>query len=223
MAETKTNSTIDIEALASGQFENAKVRIRLPAGAGGGVVSGFTQDPFSIAGAASFEGKQVGHYDQFDGILNAVGMLANTAGAGISNFTTLSRPATNRRWTSSDPVQFPVNFMLVAYKEGIDVRQDAAKLFRCVYPAGGVSESFDVAMLAPMGYAYEINKHNGNTITLQIGKWFKADGLLMDNVQVTFSREVVSNGTPLYAEVSLTLSPWRMVYADDIAGYITGG
>jgi len=216
------NDSIDLDQLINGS-ENAKVRVRLPEGAGGGVVSGFTQENFSIAGAASFEGKQVGHFDQFDGVAGAAAMVGNSLGADIGNFTSLSRPATNRRWTSSDPVQFPINFMLISYRDGMDIRKDAAKLFRCVYPAGSATDAvgFDVAMMAPMGYKYSINEAQ-NTVTLQVGKWFEADGLLVDDVMVEFSREITQNGSPLYANVSLTLSPWRMVYADDIVGYIGG-
>lgn len=214
---------LDLEQLMNNP--NAKIRIALPSGAGGGVVSGFTQENFSIAGAASFEGKQVGQFDQFDKVGNLGSMIYNSAtGGSIENFTTLSRPATNRRWTSSDPVQFPVNFTIVAYRENIDVRQDAARLFRCVYPNGSVEEilGFDVAMRAPMGYNYTINTAT-NTISLSIGQWFEADGLLMDDVMVEFSKEVIASGAPLYANVSVTLSPWRMSYADDIEGYLTGG
>lgn len=204
------------------QNPNAKIIIQLPGSVGGEQVVGFTQENFSIAGAASFEGKQVGHFDQFDGLLGTGTMIANQFGAQMENFTTLSRPATNRRWTSSDPVQFPVNFMLIAYREGMDIRQQAAALFRCVYPNGSVSEAagFDVAMKAPMDYRYDIGQAY-NTISLKVGQWFEADELLMDDVMVEFSKEVIRNGSPLYANVSATLSPWRMVYADDIVGYIT--
>lgn len=213
---------IDLDQLM--QNPNAKIIIQLPGSVGGTQVVGFTQENFSIAGAASFEGKQVGHFDQFDGALATASMGLNSLmGTEIGNFTTLSRPATNRRWTSSDPVQFPVNFMLVAYRKGMDIRQQAAALFRCVYPNGSVGEAagFDVAMKAPMGYTYEIDQAV-NTISLKIGQWFEADELLMDDVMVEFSKEVIHNGTPLYANVSVTLSPWRMVYADDIVGYIGG-
>lgn len=227
------NEVLDIEALATGQFENAKVSIVIPQGAlpagERGTITGFTIENFSIQGSASWEGKQIGENATLDNLANTLGMAANTlTGTNFGQVSTTSRASTVRRWTSSEPAQFPVNFLIVAYDEGIDVRKDVSKLLRCVYPLGDLEQinGVGVGMKSPMGYVAKADEAVAeNTATLKIGKWFRADGLLIDDVVAEFSKETLPNGNPLYANVTATFSPFRMLYADDVSAMFmqTGG
>ncbi len=221
-----TNELMDIEALASGQFEHARGSIVIPKTALPegelGTITGFTIENFSIQGSASWEGKAIGENARLDsGINTGVGFVNSVAGTNLGQVSTTSRASTVRNWTSSEPAQFPVNFMLVAYKDGIDVRKDVSKLLRCVYPLGNALEAFGFGggMRSPMGYVAKVKEgdHAENTATLRIGKWFQADGLLIDDVVAEFSKEVTEQGNPLYANVTATFSPYRKLYADDVS------
>ncbi len=224
------NAVMDIEALATGQFEHAKVSIVIPQAAipegEKGTIIGFTIENFSIQGSASWEGKAIGENARLDSAINTVGMVANSMGGSFGQVSTTSRASTVRNWTSSEPAQFPVNFVLVAYKDDIDVRKDVSKLLRCVYPLGNGAEiaGFGFAMKAPMGYVAKgkEGQEAENTATLRIGKWFQADGLLIDDVVAEFSKEVTPMGNPLYANVTATFSPYRMLYADDVTNLFYG-
>ncbi|MCP4526696.1 MAG: hypothetical protein GY833_12400 [Aestuariibacter sp.] len=225
------NAVMDIEALASGQFEHAKVSIvipqtALPAGQTG-TITGFTIENFSIQGSASWEGKAIGENSMLDGVANTLGMAGNSVGlTNVGQVSTTSRASTVRRWTSSEPAQFPINFVLVAYKDDIDVRRDVSKLLRCVYPLGNAGEGFGVGvgMRAPMGYIAKAGEDDTaeNTATLKIGRWFRADGLLIEDVVAEFSKEVTPQGNPLYANVTATFIPYRMLYADDVTNLFYG-
>jgi len=54
------------------------------------------------------------------------------------------------------------------------------------------------------------------TSSLQIGEWLHLYGLLLTNVSVTFSKEVVKDGSPLYAMVTVSFMPWRFLFSNDV-------
>ncbi|MDK1290211.1 hypothetical protein [Pseudoalteromonas umbrosa] len=231
---TTENNTLDIEALASGQFGNAKVSIVLPeaAVASGdiGTIVGFTTENFTIQGSATWEGKETGESSTLNDVISGLSGIINSFGASIPGGSTTSRASTVRHWTSSEPQQFPVSFVLLAYNDRIDVRKDVSKLLRCLYPTGSGGEfsifgvEFGIGMKSPMGYIPKFgeNTPSENTATLKIGKWFEADGLLIDDVAAEMSKEVTPSGNPLYANVTVTFSSYRMLYADDITNLFYG-
>jgi hypothetical protein len=215
------NESIDIEALVSGREGHSRLQLAIPKSVlkegESGVVSGFTSQGFSLTGSASWEGKPVG--TSGDGAMNMITTGLNSMGTSIAQGSMTTRAATVRRWVSSEPAAFQIEFILVAYRQGMDIRKDVGKLFRCVYPDGSGLLGF--GMMAPMGYTPSAGSAQ-NTATLKVGKWFRADGLLVDDVSAEFSREVTQDGYPLYANVSVSLSPWRMLYGDDMVGFLDG-
>lgn len=93
------------------------------------------------------------------------------------------------------------------------------------------------AMKAPLGYGLQ-GVENGNffqpipntTLQLYIGRWFKADNLLIDSISgITFSKEVIARdpkgiganavGGPLYIRANLSLRPYKMVTIQDFLKY----
>jgi len=215
------NEILDIEALVKGTAGHSRLQIVIPTtilkDGESGLISGFTTQGFSLTGSASWEGKAIGN--GLDNAMNTATSVLNSLGANLEQGSTTSRPSTNRRWVSSEPAAFTADFMIVAYRQGIDVRKDVGKLFRCVYPSGDMIAG--IGMRAPMGYQPSTFSAK-NTATLKIGKWFKADGLLVDDVTAEFSREVTQDGFPLYASVTVLLSPWRTLFGDDMVGFLDG-
>jgi len=60
------------------------------------------------------------------------------------------------------------------------------------------------------------------TASLEIGEWLRLHGLLINNVSVNYSKEVVKDGTPLHASVSVGLMPWRMEFSEDVNMWYSG-
>lgn len=106
-----------------------------------------------------------------------------------------------------------------------DILTDYMKIKSAVLPSG--TNSF---FKAPLGYRLvedlaRISKDvvSGNLpdvanprglITCQVGKWLRMTGMVMKDESFTFSKEVNSNGTPLFCTGSVTLEPYQaLTYA----------
>lgn len=59
----------------------------------------------------------------------------------------------------------------------------------------------------------------GTTYTLRIGNWFEAPQLLLDKMQVGFSREIAPNGKPLVMKLDATFRPYRNITYPEFAEY----
>lgn len=113
----------------------------------------------------------------------------------------------------------------------IDVRQPILELLSCVYPSipafdatvGGEKLSF--MLLAPNGYKAIRSSETGGLpagrglCTVIIGKHFRARNMVLQSVSPTFSKEIQTNGTPIYATVDLTFVPYRILTYDEIKSF----
>jgi len=140
---------------------------------------------------------------------------------------------TTKTWESSQTPNFTINMTFVAIRKDDDVRVPVRSLLSTVYPVGTYG-----FMSAPLGYklgAIEALKKlvSGQgkkaaaqvvtpvgTIFCEIGRWFRAPNQVARSVDFTFSKEVHSNGTPLYASGSISFEPFRAISFDEIDQYI---
>lgn len=77
--------------------------------------------------------------------------------------------------------------------------------------------------VAPLGYNFNLNLNAGSTlkdkflnsvsvsgtVTVRIGRWFRMSGLIVKDVSLSFSNEIMTDGLPLYAEASVSLESWK--------------
>jgi len=128
-------------------------------------------------------------------------------------------------WQGSDRPIFNVNMFIIAVRPEHDVRVDVKKMLATVYPDFD-SFSFGSFIKPPMGYRASVDKKNRltlkNSISVQIGRWFKATEQVITSVNHEFSNEVTSAGTPLFVEVSISFMPFRAISASEAANYISG-
>jgi len=134
--------------------------------------------------------------------------------------------STVAHWQATPRPSYPIDFTVVSYKPSIDVRTVYRDLMKAVLP---VPES-GWMVTPPAGYKVSRLETQGNakyipqgTLDLRIGNWFYQRGLIMTSLSGTFSREVVPNGSPLYLEVNLSLTPYRMVDLADMDAALQGG
>lgn len=186
-------------------------------------VVGFMNSAFNLNISPSWEMND----GNFAGLANRVGAeaqgLLGDEGSGTTQL--MSYASSIAHWQSTPRPSYPVDFTIVAYRSDIDVRKVYRDLAKCVLPEG----SGAMTVKTPAGYRVSA----GNTISdrkyvpdgtldLRIGNWFYQRGLIMTSLSGTFSREVVPSGAPLYLECSLSLTPFRMIDAQDMESALQG-
>lgn len=204
---------------------NARVLIRL--GDEVGTIVGFATQEFTVGATADYNTSMMsGALDKVNNIISTGTATLNSfmglfGGSGITQRRLGNLSDTIATYGGTQKPKFSLNIMLISYKNGDNVLNDVRKLHRAIYPTAQAVKGINVAIKAPLGYIAATKGAGSNlartgTIAIQIGKWFFAPGQLMTNVSATLSKEVISNGSPLYANVTMEFEPWRQVTADEI-------
>lgn len=144
---------------------------------------------------------------------------AITSSEYLANIRLQSRSQTQQSWVNSMSPSFSLPMSFIATAPDSDVRKHVKTLLKTVYPtfSGGTLDAIDT----PLGYKLAGSATTGGTITIWVGRWFKAPNQLMKTVNFTFSREVINNGTPLYAVGAIEFMPYRLIGAEDIDNYLS--
>lgn len=94
--------------------------------------------------------------------------------------------------------------------------------------ATALNHSSQWAIAAPCNYGLEPDTNLGNaaykpkkntTFALEIGKWFKANQLLINSIGVRFSKEVAPNGSPLIMHLDVNFRPYRNITYKKFCSY----
>lgn len=197
---------------------NAQVIVAIP---GVGSVVGYVQDGISLGGGNEFNKPlDSGALDSANSLINKGIAIGGVARKKKMSFVILKSPAqTLLAWTGSQKPQFNIPLTFVALDSADDPRDKVKMLYQTVYPTfGGKIGKLNVKsiMQAPLGYTGQPGK---GTITVQIGKWFRAPNQLMVSVDFKFSKEVTRNGFPLYAEGSISFQPYRDIEYSEVEQY----
>jgi len=133
----------------------------------------------------------------------------------LANSASYTKNETSNTWTQSGKPQFTVDFTLIANNaDKAKTHVDWIKMLQsAVLPQG----SHDGGLAPPNGYT----NTGAGTLTLFVGAWFKATSLVMVNTTFTPSKQVMSNGYPLFWVCSITLEPYRMITAGDFSKYFS--
>jgi len=227
------NKNLDLLKLISDERATAKIVIEGERE----VIAGFyIGDTFNVGGSTSWE-------SPFENILGASRALTNMWNSimfaiskatqlpiarellgvkrGVSQAFVGNPEVTTAFWQGPSRPTFDITLLFIALKKNQDVRNDVLRLMRCVYPeqwrAGGW---LGVAWVAPLGYTGIAEQ---GTVTLQIGRWFRATNLLVSKADASFSRVTITGiGTPLCATVSLSLTPHQVIDINTLKGYFIG-
>lgn len=193
--------------------ENYKVII---AGLTGGPVTGSMNNDIPISTGNDFSDAK----EALEGIIGAVGGgrlldLKNQIGsaarlAGGSATTALE---TRKIWNNSTMPSIPVEFTL--YQSSADdesIIERVLRLQRATLP-----NKSGAVFTAPNNFSYtgRADLNASGTLILQIGTWFRADKLLLNDMNVTYSKEVNSLGQPIEAIVTANFIPFRVLTYDE--------
>lgn len=208
---------LDIDALVDNP--NARTIIALP---GGVQVVGFIQNDIQISGGNDFnnpfENQAQNAINEKLQILQAV--AGRFLGDKIRQFTIKTVDQSALFWTGSQIPTFNLQLAFVALREGDDIRDSVEKLYSAVMPTF-LDVKATSTINAPLGYLPRGRVADG-TITAQIGTWFRASRLVITNVDFTFSQETIENGSPLAAEGSIQLRPFRAISFNEFKSIIRG-
>ena len=81
---------------------------------------------------------------------------------------------------------------------------------------------------APCNYGLQPDPNSGNsafmpkpetTFALEIGNWFAANNLLIQDVNMTFSKEITPDGNPLILYMTVTFRPYRNISFKEFLAY----
>ncbi len=204
-------------------------------------VKGIIQSGLSIVGQNYFSSPLEGNMDienlpgidQLRAISNLVGnKSAKSAMTGKSLISTL------KSYTGSSIPSFMVNFVLVNLQENDNCVDDVTKLHAAVLPRkaatytylnpleySGINDATDFSNASNDKIALlENNKTlplgGPGTLHVAFSKYFYGFGLVCRDINYQFSDEHTANG-PLYATVSMTFEPKRMITIDEFRNYFS--
>lgn len=184
---------------------------------GNQAVSGVLNAPVPIAGSNEFSSAKSAMEDVplVGGV--AKGLHAVSDVIKIVGFdTTFSIWETRKIWQESRMPQFNIELTFWSMNAKDRPLDKVKKLYQGLFPR----QVDQFLVQAPLGYKFT-NK-NGDaqgTVGLSIGKYFRANGLVVMDANFTPSLEVMSDGSPLYFTGNITLEPHRMITYDEFIGY----
>lgn len=196
---------------------NFQVRLTAESGGSGSIV-GFITDDMEVSGEASFNTPFETTMDKQSTQLNVITTAANSwFGLKMPQMQLKSRAQTVNMWVSSKRPSWTFTFIYVALREGESVINNVKFLIGACYPE--VGSSMRSLMSAPNNYAVDLGGSPSGTFLLEYSSWFKAPELVLTNASASMSKEITPDGEPLYAKVSVTLEPYKMISSEDFRGY----
>lgn len=182
-------------------------------------ISGFYTNDMQLSGGNDFTSP----FEDFDLAKKAIkgfnifsSILSSKSSNGVGNIASLTKQQSMLVYSGSQKPVFNVEVLFIATDSSIrPLPIDKVKsLMRLVYPTG------DSLLTAPLGYKPSINgKALQGTVSLRIGKWFHATNLVVKDANFTLSKEIIRDGSPLYATGTITLEPYRAVSYGDYMGW----
>ena len=202
-------------------------------GSGNNLIEGvYTSHDFNVAGGNEFDtraGQGAGSFNVLDSATGLASKLTQ-AGAATTGAGVLAIPQfmTQKVWKGSQAPSFTVNVLFLCLKAD-DAKQKVTtkvnSIMEYLYPRkldGGI-------LSAPKGYNPGSNGILGKgkvartgVVTLQLGRWFSASSLVIDNASFEYSKELNRFGEPIYAQGTVTLSPIEVITFKQFKRYFRG-
>jgi hypothetical protein len=125
-------------------------------------------------------------------------------------------------WKMSEPLQITVSFIVLALAESDDITGQVLPLYKGVYPE--ISENGYLLTppnkYTPKNVTQRVTQDiPDGTFSVAISSWFEGHGFIMDNLNLEFSKETIENGSPLYAEGSVTFKTFRPITYSELKGF----
>jgi hypothetical protein len=215
--DTSVQGELELDAIANNP--DSQVIISIINGNSVISIKGFHNQPFGIGGGNQFNAPSE---NTFQDINNAYGAIRNsTDKIGLSNYLPsailLNQSDTILQWIGSNRPAFSVSFFLLSWRPSQNVLTHLKTLLECVNPLH-IGNGLDTLGQAPWGY--DGTKTDKGNIALTVGRWFHADGLVIKDFHSLPSLEVLPDGDPLWAQVTVNLEASRIEDASVVSEYL---
>lgn len=196
------------------------------------IIKGFLTQDISVVGQAEW-GTPFAHSPasrgMVDELVSGLTVAYNVVKGTMAQRRLQSKLQTVVTWSSSETPVFSFPLLLLALNKDDDVRVAASDLLKGTFPI----ETSLITLKAPFGYSpagmakstHKLDKVGtmntdakafDGTVAIFVGKWLQLFNMVIRQVTVTFSKEVIPSGFPLYARVELMVLPAMMWTADDV-------
>lgn len=121
-------------------------------------------------------------------------------------------------WTGSEKPTFSLSVLLVKYRKTLNPLNDAVYyMSRCMPTGGEVGFNLDsITMKAPGNF----NPLDGTgMLNVKIGNWFDAKNQVLISADFDVSKEVSTDGTPLFLTGKISFEPYRAITHTEFRKY----
>ena len=127
------------------------------------------------------------------------------------------------QWTSSERPSFDITMYFINFDDENDnPEREAVELESLTLPRGAENDEGSLTLRPPGGYSnggVSGNQRVTGTWTLQMGRWFRAPYLVLENAVMTQSQLRTPMNKPLYAEVNVQLRPYQIITEREFRDY----
>lgn len=159
-------------------------------------------------------------------ISDAAGDVKDAAGIGSGQHAVQGITESIARYTGSQKPTFSFNLLLVSITPDTDIITPIKILLKGCYPRTAALGTMEAPYGYETGLTGGVSDKEGasgssqatakNVWSVKAGKWFNCPMLVLDSCNVNFSKQCTPTGKPLFAEVSLVFSAWRLITADEV-------
>ena len=152
------------------------------------------------------------------------GLNVVTGGDGHVPIVTLtSKRLTTMQWTHSERPTFDITMYFINFDdENSNPEREAVALESLTLPRGALNNEDSLTLSPPGGYSNGSiggNRRVTGTYMLQMGTWFRAPDLILENAVMTISPLRTPANKPLYCEVNVQLRPYQLLTERDFQDY----
>lgn len=169
---------------------------------------------------------------QVSQFLNQLGTTASVAlgsgeiGATIQKLSPRNLFDSSVYWSGSSKPTFNIQLLFLRLRSADNVASKVQSMYQLVLPKKSASVNVGNVSLntiqPPLGYLPTGQDSANGTVALQVGQWFRATNLVANSVDFSFSREVSTDGFPLFAAGTVSLTPFRMISIEEMQSYFIG-
>ena len=206
--------------------ENLRVQIILPTASGkepeekqtsrdSSVITGYLENPFDVNTSLDWSDKLFG--TDYSTLLNKLSGLSGSSIQALNVLDTTQQPIISRI------PEFQFSFYVLATTPDSNPMKKVLRLYEAIYP-----EKINIGMVqyhwgyTPNSLGSENNaaqnlqgKPTTGTVIITIGKWFRAINMIIKSVNIQYSDSIGTDGRPIWAKPTITVSPRRLPYADE--------
>lgn len=198
-------------------MDNPNTLIRIDIGQDEAIKAFMVQDTFAIQASAQYEPEY--KLSAGEAVNKWIKLGTSTIGSSQQKLEGIDTSVLS--WIDCTRPVFNLELLFLGTKKTPDPRKDPVKLLTGVVPYSAERGMIE----APWQYKLSSSSSQSakGTMTIEIGKWFRARKQVLIDCQIECSKEVTNqSGYPLYATAMIQFTPTHLLTKKDIVDYFPG-